>query len=137
MDTQNWQPFSLPGFALQFHYPHTTPNGYEVEMDEIRVHFRSHGSEEAYFEVSRHLRLTAAAVYDREQGFVTSRLEGGEVSPMRAITFDRQPAHEFTIRWVGGERVVILIERQEDVYRFIYDPRSALNHQVLATVEIV
>jgi hypothetical protein len=137
MDTQNWQTFSLPGFAVQFHYPHTTPNGYEVEMDDLRVHFRSHGSDEAYFEVSRSVRLTAAGVYEREKGFVTSHLEGGEVSTLRASTFGMQPAHEFTIRWVGGERVVILLEHQEHVYRFIYDPRSQLNRQVVATVEIV
>jgi hypothetical protein len=137
MDTQNWQTLSLPGFAVQFQYPQTTPNGYDVEMDDIRVHFRSHGSEEAYFEISRHVRRTAAEVYEREQSFVTSQLEEGEASPLRASTFGMQPAQEFTIRWVGGERVVILLERQEYVYRFVYDPRSPLNHQVLATVEIV
>jgi hypothetical protein len=137
MDTQRWDTFSLPGFALQFQYPNTTPQGHAVEMDDIRVHFRSYGSDEAYFEVSRYVRLTAAAVYEREKGFVTDQLTGGEVTALRATTLGAQPAHEFSIRWADGERVVTLIEHQTYVYRFIYDPRSRLNQQVLATVKIM
>ncbi len=137
MDTQRWNTFSLPGFALQFHYPDTTPQGHAVEMDDVRVHFRSSGSDEAYFEVSRAVRLTAAALYEREKGFVTDHLQGAEVTALRAMTLGAQPAHEFSIRWTGGERVVILIEHEAYVYRFIYDPRSHLNQQVLATVKIM
>ncbi len=137
MDTQRWNTFSLPGFALQFQYPDTTPQGHAVEMDDVRVHFRSYDSEEAYFEVSRYARLSVAAVYEREKGFVTDQLQGGEVTELRAIALGAQPAHAFSIRWEGGERVVILIEHQAYVYRFIYDPRSQLNRQVLATVKIM
>jgi hypothetical protein len=137
MDIQTWQTFSLPGFALQFRYPRTTPNGHDVEMDEMRAHFRSQGSEEAYFEISRHVHTTARAVYDRERGFVTDQLAGGEVSTLQPGTIAGQPAHEFRIRWEGGERVVILLEHQEYVYRFVYDPRSEVNRHVLATMDLL
>lgn len=137
MNAHIWQTFTFPGFELQFQYPQTTPSGHAVDMDEIRVHFRSRESPELYFEVSRHLHLSADAVYEREKGFIMDRLKECEVSALKPITFASQPAYEFSFRWTDGERAVILIEKQEYLYRVIYDPRSQLNLQVLATIQIV
>ncbi len=137
MSIRNWQTFSLSDFGLQFQYPHTTPTGHAVEMDDVRVHFRSSDTPELYFEVSRHLRVSAEVFYEREKGFVAERLQDSEVGALTATTLAGQPAQTFSFRWRDGERTVILMEKQDYLYRFIYDPRSQLNLDVLATIKLV
>ncbi len=106
-------------------------------MDEVRVHFRSPDTPELYFEVSRHLRVSAEVFYEREKGFVAERLQDSEVGALTATTLAGQPAQTFSFRWRDGERTVILMEKQDYLYRFIYDPRSQLNLDVLATIKLV
>jgi hypothetical protein len=134
MDIQTWSTFSDPKFALQFQYPETTPKGHPVEMDDIRMHFRSKDSPEVYFEVSRHLHFSAKELYEREKGYIEKQLDQPDVRELKAITIAAQPAFEFSFTWSGGERVVILIEKQATLYRVIYDPRSPLNLQIVATL---
>ena len=137
MNQQNWQTFSYSKFALQFQYPETTPTGHPVEIDDIRVHFRSKDSPELYFEVSRHLHHSAQEVYEREKAFVEKQLAESVVRALLPITIAGQLAFEFSFQWAGGERTVLLIEKQEALYRVIYDPRSPLNLEVLSTLEIL
>ena len=136
MDTENWQTFELPGFGLRFQYPPTTPTGHAVAMDEVRVHVRSRESAEVYFEASGHLHGSVERIYEQEKSFVAGQL-GGDVGPLRAATLGGHPAHEYSFRWTQGERAVILVEQGPYVYRFIYDPKSPLNRQVLGTIELL
>ncbi|MCE7986397.1 MAG: hypothetical protein DYG89_34935 [Caldilinea sp. CFX5] len=136
MNNQTWQPFSLPPLPFRFHYPPTTAQGQPVAMDELRLHFRAIDSNDVYFELSRHLYLSAQEVYDREKRFAEERLEA-VVSELKPSTFAGQPAYEFRFRWADGERVVVLIEKDAILYRLIYDPQAALNGEILQSFEFV
>jgi hypothetical protein len=70
----NWQTLALPTFTLRFQYPDITPIGYPVELDEVRLHVRSSGSNEVYFEVTRHLHVSAQASYAAKRTFCASGL---------------------------------------------------------------
>ena len=70
----NWQTLALPTFTLRFQYPDTTPNDHPVEMDEVRLHFRSSGSNEVYFEVTRHLHVSAQESMRAKRTFYASGL---------------------------------------------------------------
>jgi hypothetical protein len=70
----NWQTLALPTFTLRFQYPDITPNGHPVELDEVRLHVRSSGSNEVYFEVTRHLHVSAQESYAAKRTFCASGL---------------------------------------------------------------
>jgi hypothetical protein len=137
MNNQTWQTFSLPLLPLRFRYPQTTAQGQPVEIDELRIHFRSKESSEVYFELSRHLYLSANGLYAREKGFVENQLEQGIVSELKQSSFAGQPAYEYRFQWASGERVVVLIEKEAILYRLIYDPLAALNWKILQSFEFV
>lgn len=137
MNNQTWQPFSLTSLPFRFRYPPTTAQGQPVEMDELRIHFRSIDSSDVYFELSRHLYLSANEVYAREKRFVEDRLEQPVVSELKQTTFAGQPAYEFRFQWASGERALVLIEKEAVLYRLIYDPLAALNWEILQTFEFV
>jgi len=137
MDNSAWQTFSDPNFVFQFQYPERTPTGHLVEIDDIRFHFRSKDSPELYFEVSRHLHLSTKDLYEREKGFVEQQLAGAVVKDLLPITIAGQLAFEFTFTWTGGARTVLLIEKQQALYRLIYDPQAPLNLEVLSTLQIL
>ena len=86
-----WQTLALPTFALRFQVPDTTPNGHPVEMDEVRLHFRSSGSNEVYFEVTRHLHVSAQESYARETHFLRERFAEITVTPLQASTVPSNP----------------------------------------------
>jgi len=132
-----WQTLALPTFALRFQVPDTTPNGHPVEMDEVRLHFRSSGSNEVYFEVTRHLHVSAQESYARETHFLRERFAEVTVTPLQASTVAEQPAFTFSFRWTEGQRTVVLIEQAAALYRIIYDPRSPYNLEMLATIAFV
>ena len=137
MNQQTWQTFSYPKFALQFQYPETTLTGQPVEIDDIRVHFRAKDSSEFYFEVSRQLHHSAQEVYEREKAYIEKQWAEAVVRALLPITIAGHPAFEFTFQWAGGERTVLLIEKEEALYRVIYDPRAPLNLEALSTLEIL
>lgn len=85
MNNQSWQPFAFPQLPVRFRYPHTTPQGQPVLLDELRIHFRSKESSEVYFELSRNLNFSAHEVYEREKRFVEEGLEGGVVDAFLLI----------------------------------------------------
>jgi hypothetical protein len=134
MSEATWQNFALDGLGVRFRYPTTTPTGHAVEMDDFRAHFRSPDSAEVYFELSRHLHPSAQEFYAREREFLLRQLPDAAVGDLTATTVGGASAHRFTVRWAMGERVMLLIERAPGLYRIVYDPRSPLNEQVLATL---
>lgn len=134
MATDSWQVFAIPELGLQFRHPAMTPQGAPVVMDEFRVHFRSEQSEELYFEVSRHWKLSVQEAYERERSFGLKQFGPGAVSELMEITFAGQAAFTFSIQWDGEERTVALIEKGKMLYRVLYDPRSPLNTKILSTL---
>jgi hypothetical protein len=92
MTPPSWHTLALPTFALRFQYPDTTPDGHPVEMDEVRLHVRSAGSTEVYFEVSRHLHVSAHDWYAHEARGLRARFADVRVTPLQASTVAEQPA---------------------------------------------
>jgi hypothetical protein len=45
-------------------------------------------------------------------------------------------AWTYGFRWERGERVVLLLQVDDDTYRVIHDPRSELNAEVVATLRV-
>jgi len=46
------------------------------------------------------------------------------------------PSWTYGFRWEEGERAVLLLQVGNDTYRVIYDPRSELSREVIATLSI-
>ncbi len=137
MTPPSWHTLALPTFALRFQYPDTTPDGHPVEMDEVRLHVRSAGSTEVYFEVSRHLHVSAHEWYAHEARGLRARFADVRVTPLQASTVAEQPAFTFSFRWAEGQRTAVLIEQNTALYRILYDPRSPYNLELLATIAFV
>lgn len=136
-----WQQFEDPTFPLVFRYPEKTPQGYLVDktgshQDEVvRVHLTSQGSQELYFEITKYPALPAEVEYRQHRQSLEQRFSGLRISEVNEITWKSLAAYEYTFEWNQGVRSVILVERNGATYRFLYDPRSPLNLQVLSTVE--
>jgi hypothetical protein len=101
----------------------------------VRLDAQSGVRGEAYFELSRHLEVTARAMYEREREFLVARY-GADVTPLAATTLDGKPAYEFSAGFGDTVRTFVLVERERWLYRVVHDPRSTLNHDVLETIRI-
>lgn len=138
---QNWQHFSEPEFALGFQYPLITPQGHTVEKaerrkaDAIRIHFTSKGSREVYFEISKFHRLSPSVEYQQHKEILEKRAEGFVVSELKEIHWLSQSAYEYSLKWGQGRRIVRLIQVENELYRFLYDPKSPLNARILLTIQ--
>ena len=121
--------------GIRLRYPAVTPGGHAVDIDDLRLHLRSRGSDELYLEVSRHLGLDPRASWDRERAFVTERL-GATVDELEPAVFGGRDAFRYAFRWDGRERVVHLVVIGEWLYRVIHDPAAPLAPAVLATIEL-
>ncbi len=128
----DWQRVTLS--RAEFSYPDPTPSGHPVVRrdsdrgDVQRIHVSSPESGELYFEAGRFVGLTPQEEYERHRLYLEQRFGEGAVTE---LTDGR-----YAFRWSEGERAVVLIPDGHDTYRFIYDPRSALNDEVLATVAL-
>ena len=54
---------------------------------------------------------------------------------MKPVVCASLTAYEYTFGWDQGERTVILVERDGATYRILYNPRFAVNLQILSTIE--
>lgn len=139
MKKQSWKTFSVAEFGLKFTYPETTSRGHPIEFDDIKIHIQSKGSRELYFEITRHLNVTAKEIYEREKDFVTKQL-GAKVSELKDSTFTSQTALEYNFTWTDKDlekkRSVFFIHKEEALYRIIYDPHTPLSLEVLETLEL-
>jgi hypothetical protein len=143
----DWQRFSNPRFRVEFSYPDPTPQGQEVERREQhvhddrgemeRVHLSSPASGELYVEVARFVAIAPQDEYEDHRPSLEHRFGEGSVTELRETTLLEQPAWTYAIRWPEAERAVLLLHLGGDTYRIIYDPRSELNDQVLATLSVV
>ena len=123
----------VSNFGLSLQYPISTPSGQQVRFDDIRFHAQSEDGREVYFEVTRHLNMTAASVYEKERESVVEQRQA-TVTELEKANFVELPAHEYSFTWNGNERKVVLVEHGEWLYRVIYDPRSPINLDIVATI---
>ena len=135
VDTGGWEVCAVPGSALSFRYPATTPSGAPVDLDDVRVHLQSRGTNEVYAEVSQHTGTTAAELYERERVFGLERL-GATVEPLEPTTFAGRPAWRYAFAWEGKRRAFVLIEDGDRLCRVVHDPESALSRAVAESVEL-
>ena len=135
MELDGWQDVRFEEIGLAFSFPRSTAHGQRVELDEVRLHAQSEDGAEVYFELSRHLGGTAAAISEREREFLVARF-GAEVSALSATTLASRPAQQFSAEWGDTVRRFVFAEAGGWVYRFVYDPRSQLNAQVLDSIRI-
>ncbi|HET9909376.1 MAG TPA: hypothetical protein VFQ23_22200 [Anaerolineales bacterium] len=137
---QDWLHFTDSRIALALQYPKVTPQGNLVELDEnheqdtVRVHFRSTGSREVYFEITKYQDLSPQMEYEQHKENLERRPEKFVLTDFREIGWMSQPAYEYSLRWSQGSRVVRLIEFENSTYRVLYDPFSPLNVQILLTL---
>jgi hypothetical protein len=130
-----WEELRLSNFGLTLQYPTSTPSGQQVRFDDIRLHAQSEDGREVYFEVTRHLNMPAASLYEKERETVIN-LRQAIVTDLAKTTFAELPAHEYSFTWNGNERKVVLVEHGEWLYRVIYDPRSPINLDIVATIRL-
>jgi hypothetical protein len=140
----DWQRFTRPEFAIGFSYPAVTPQRQTVERDEqpfrdyARVHLSSPDRQELYLEVVRFHDMAPRDEYQHHRPYLEKRFGADSITPLTETTLRGRPAWAYAFRWDEAERsverAVLLLEIDGDTYRVIYDPRSALNAQVLATI---
>jgi hypothetical protein len=92
-------------------------------------------SREVYFEVSKYSLVDAEEEYRQHIRSLSEQFQTVTTTELIETVFTSLPAVEYTFEWVSGIRTVILVERSDATYRILYDPRSALNRQILSTVE--
>jgi len=137
----DWQEFRDAKFTLLFKVPEATPQGHFVDKTEgeqgesIRVHFTSRDSKELYFEVTKYEALTPQTEYQQHRTNLEKRFSKFSITELKEIDWKSLSAYEYSFEWDQGKRSIILVEWDHATYRFLYDPRSPLNLQVLSTVE--
>ena len=139
-EASQWQPFSRRGWSIQFDYPDPTPQGFAIRRDETpfraneRVHLSSPESQELYFEVVRFRELAPEDEYTSHKPYLEQWFGTDSVTALTETSLHGRPVLTYAFRWDGGERSVLLLQEGGDTYRVIYDPRSPLNADVLATL---
>jgi hypothetical protein len=139
MNTNSWERFPncLLDLGVRLRFPAKTRDGQPVELDDIRVHARSAGSDDVYFEISRHAGTTAAQVHAQEKQRIEGVYSERSVGELSETTFAKGAAFEYRIQWPEAERAVMLVERRGWVYRVLYNPRSELNRDIVSTIRFV
>ena len=135
METSGWERCALPGLGVTFRYPAVTPSGVRVDLDDVRIHLQSRGTNEVYAEVSQHYGVSAAAFYERERGFAVERLDA-TVDPLEETTFAGRAAWRYAFSFEGKRRVFVLIEDGDRLYRIVHDPESELSRAVAQSVQL-
>lgn len=133
----DWITLTEPGFTLTLRHPATTPSGHPVELRRPapqRVHLVSPGSDEVYFELGRYPETTPEMAYARFTADVAAQIPGAAFSALRAGMLAGRPAFTFSVQLPDRRRVVWLLPAEDALYRLVYNPQSALNEQILATV---
>lgn len=146
LERPGWQRLGRPGFSVDLNYPAVTPKGHAVERSEERaqdhrgdmerVHLTSRDSRELYVEVARFRDLTPQDEYRNHGAHLSQRFGADSVTALTETSVRERPAWAYAFRWDEGERSVLLLQVGPDTYRIIYDPRSELNSEVIATLTI-
>jgi hypothetical protein len=141
-----WQRFTRPGFRVECNYPTVTPQGHAAERveeqavdhrgDFERVHISSREGGELYVEIVRFRDLAPQDEYLKHRAYLERRFGADAVTELTETSLVGRPAWAYGFRWDEGERAVLSLEVASDTYRVIYDPRSELNAEVLATLTV-
>ena len=143
-----WQRLAQPGLVVELSYPSSTPHGYSVDRveerveghpvagDFERVHLTSPGSDELYVEVARFPARTPHDEYATHRPSLEQRFGVDSVTELTETSMRELPSWTYGFRWEEGERAVLLLQVGNDTYRVIYDPRSELSREVIATLSI-
>lgn len=138
---ENWQAFRESRLGVLFRYPAITPAGHVVQKNEsslgdaYRVHLLSPDSPEIYFEITNYRGLSAQQAYERHGQDLRMRLDDVSITPLTACRWRGHSAFEYAFQWDQSRRTVLLIERKAGTLRILYDSRSSLNEQILATLD--
>jgi hypothetical protein len=128
--------------VLELGYPDVTPEGDAVERDDEpfrhheRIHLSSPDRRTLYLEVVRFRGLTPEDEYREHRPHLERRFGPDGVTGLVETELCGRPAWTYSFRGDAIERAAILLEAGGDTYRVIYDPRSELNTQALATITI-
>ena len=134
-----WITLSHQDLPITLKIPHPTPQGYPVAVRErssntsYRIHLVSEGSSEVYFEVGQYNDLELPQAVEAFVQDVSERIDGLQKSEPQETRLAGFHAYQFSIRWPGNERVILFIEKEEALFRIIYDPASSINHRILET----
>jgi Protein of unknown function (DUF3303) len=145
-----WERFTRPGFRLEFSYPAVSPRGQAVDRTEEhavdhrgdieRIHLSSPDRSELYVEVARFRGIAPEDEYANHGTYLKQRFGPDEVTDLTSTSLQGRPARSYSFRSDEEgrpmERSALLLHVGDDTYRVIYDPRSALNDEVLATIVI-
>jgi hypothetical protein len=138
----DWLTLDDSRFEVRFRYPSVTPGGEQVgvtesqEGDALRVHVRS-ASREAYVELVRYPPMSVEQEYQTHKPYLEERFGAGAVTPLTEIEVASRSAHTYAFSWPEGERVALLFRTKAATYRVIFNSRSALNRQIINTIEIL
>ena len=123
-----------------------TPLGQRVERNEQqrdnleRVHLSTPDRQELYVEVARFRGITPQDEYANHRPYLEQRFGADAVSELTQATVLDRPGSSYSIGWNEEgrpmERAVRLLQVGRDTFRIIYDPRSELNDQVIATLAV-
>jgi hypothetical protein len=145
-EQDNWQPVRFEGTTVEFSYPAVTPQGQTAERvderaqdhrgDIERVHVSSPDQNELYVEVARFRDLSPQEEYESHRSYLVQRFSADAVTPLTETEFRDRPAWAYGIRWPEHERSVLMFQLDEDTFRVIWNPRSDLNSEVVATLTV-
>jgi hypothetical protein len=119
-----------------------TPRGNVVKRDDEpfrnyeRVHLSSPDRQELYFEVVRFHDLTPQDEYLEHRPHLEERFGPDAITVLTETSLHGRAARAYAFHGDAIERAALLLQVDRDTYRVIYDPRSELNKQVLATITI-
>lgn len=135
-----WTTYSNPQLSITLHYPNPTPLDHPVNIVEkssdtsYRIHLLTETSAEVYFEIGLYRTLPIREAVNLFQKELKGNSSQVEIDQVKATTFAAKPAYRLTARWPEQERIITFIDFEGIVYRIIYDPASALNHEILKTL---
>ncbi|GAB4157796.1 MAG: hypothetical protein Fur0021_27040 [Candidatus Promineifilaceae bacterium] len=144
---KSWQIFQEADFALRFRYPAVTPQGRAVERraytqpDRQRIHFFSTEAEGVqhegvYFEITRYQDLLPQTEYAQHKAALTTHRPEVRFTPLTAGILNGITALHYTFILSDKQRAVVLLPLPDATYRLLYNPRSPLNLDILATVTL-
>jgi len=135
-----WTTYSNPQLSITLNYPNPTPLNHPVTIVEkssdisYRIHLLTETSSEVYFEIGLYRTLPIREAVNLFQKELKENSSQVELDQVKATTFAAKPAYRLAARWPDKERIITFIDLEGTVYRIIYDPAAALNHQILKTL---
>jgi hypothetical protein len=146
VEREGWERYALAESGVGFSYPPVTPQGQTVEKEEERaddhrgrierVHLSSPDRHELYFEVIRFHDMSPREEYERHRPALERQFGAGAVTPLTETTFGERPAWAHGISKKDGQRSVLYLALGNDTVRIIWNPRSDLNAEILATLSV-